>query len=197
MRIGRDDEPVPGLATWELPAAGAEVVAVPTDPTDCSAWSAQARARAGACELALGAFDVVAVPIVADPDAVIGRNARAALAIGIPLVLACLVLGARAALAPARTARSRTCCGSRSSPAGSRRSSCWRLVWAYRIDVLRDLAPAGERIADNALEAALIGATLAGIAARRTGYALLAWFGWLAIAWLALGLGPAHLTTAR
>ncbi|MEO8845583.1 MAG: hypothetical protein ABI591_04095 [Kofleriaceae bacterium] len=196
VRIGREDEPVPGLATWELPAAGAEILAVPTDPTDCMAWSPQARPRDGACELALGAFDVVAVPIVADPDAVVDRNTRAALAIGVPLVLACLLLAIaprsrRRAPVLAHLLRIAVVAG------GFTALVCWRLVWAYRIDVLRELAPLGARVADNQLEAALIGATLAGIAARRTSYALLAWATWLAIAWLALGLGPAHLTTAR
>jgi hypothetical protein len=196
VRIGRDDEPVPGLATWQVPAAGAEVLAVPADPTDCSAWSPQARPREGACELALGAFELVAVPSVADPDAVVGRNARAALALGIPLVLACLLLAVaprsrRRAPALAHVLRIAVVAG------GLAALVCWRLVWAYRIDVLRDFAPVGARVADNAFEAALIGATLAGITARRTGYALLAWAGWLAIAWLVLGLGPDHVTMAR
>jgi len=196
VRIGRDDEPVPGLATWELPAAGAEIVAVPTDPTDCSAWGPQHDARAGACELHLGAFDLAAVPIVADPGAVIGRNARAALAIGVPLVLACLVFACsarsrRRAPALAHVLRISVVAG------GLVALVCWRLVWAYRIDVLRDFTPGGARVADNALEAALIGATLAGIAARRTSLAILAWAGWLAVGWLALDLGPSHLSTAR
>src|SRR6185312_5302596 len=52
VRIGRDDEPVPGLATWELPSAGAEIVAVPSDPTDCAAWTPQHGGEArGACAL--------------------------------------------------------------------------------------------------------------------------------------------------
>ena len=198
VRIGRDDEPVPGLATWELPAAGAEIVAVPTEPTDCAAWPGNRTrsARAGVCELSLGAFELAAIPIVADPDAVIGRNTRVALAIGGPLVLACLIFcfsarSRRRAPALAHVLRLAVVA------AGMMALVCWRLLWAYRIDVLRDLAPTGARLTDNSLEAALIGATLAGIAARRTSLALVAWAGCLAIAWFALGLGPAELTTAR
>src|SRR6185503_10692404 len=116
--------------------------------------------------------------------------------VGAPLVFACLLLAfaprsRRRAPALAHVLRIAVVAG------GLAALVCWRLVWAYRIDVLRDLAPSGPRIADNALEAALIGATLAGIAARRTSYALLAWAGWLVVGWFALGLGPQHLSTAR
>ena len=196
IRIGRDDAPIPGLATWELPATSSEIVAVPADPTDCTAWPGHTRATDRGCAITIGAFELSAIPLVADPDAVLGRNVRAAIAIGVPLVVVCLVF--------ACLPRSRRRTGALSHvlriavvAGGFAALACWRITWAYRIDVLRDLAPDGTRLADNLLAAALLGATLAGLATRHAGYAVLAWCGWLAVGWLALGLGPEHVTIAR
>ena len=87
----------------------------------------------------------------------------------------------------------------------------WRLVWAYRIDMLRELAGAGPRLVENRFTVIAIGAALAGNAvlahdslaeagpARRAFAAVLAWIAWLAIAALVVdgadGLPP--LTVAR
>nr|HEX4317028.1 hypothetical protein [Kofleriaceae bacterium] len=195
LRIGRADDPVPALATWAVPAPSVEVIAVPADPTDCAAWP-HARAVPGGCEVDAGALSFTAIPLVPDADAVLARATRAALAAGLPIVLACVVLAClarsrRRAPDLARVLRVAAIGGALAALA------CWRLVWAYRIDMLRDLAPAGARVADNELAAALIGATIAALCARRAAVAVAAWAAWLAACWLALGLGPAELTTAR
>ncbi len=192
VRLGRADEPIPALVTWELPAASAQIVAIPGDPTDCSAWPGQTRARSGGCDVAIGAFELAAIPLVVDPDAVIARGARAALAIALPVLVGCVVLACSPRSRRRAPALSHLL---RIATIGSALAAlvCWRLVWAYRIDVLRDFAPIGWRVADNQLAAALVAATLAGIAARRA----LAWAAMLAVGWLALGLGPDALTTPR
>jgi hypothetical protein len=84
----------------------------------------------------------------------------------------------------------------------------WRLLWAYRIDMLRELASVGPRVVDNQLAVIAIGAALAGNAvlahevlagsgaARRAFLAAVAWLAWLAIAALVVG-GVPPLTGAR
>ncbi|HTR55021.1 MAG TPA: hypothetical protein VMJ10_30255, partial [Kofleriaceae bacterium] len=151
LRIGRTDEPIPGLASWELPAAGSELVAIPSDPSACADWpGGGTRDAAGACTLALGAFRVDAVPLVPDAAAMLDRAARAAILLAAPLAFACCVLAClprsrRRAPVLAHYARLAAL------GAGLAALACWRLVWAYRIDVLRDLSHVGARLADNEL----------------------------------------------
>jgi hypothetical protein len=59
LRIGRADEPVPALATWEVAGPTGEVIAIPADPTSCAAWP-HARAIGGGCEVQAGAFTLAA-----------------------------------------------------------------------------------------------------------------------------------------
>ena len=196
LRLGRADEPVPALATWELAAPTAEVVAIPPDPTDCATWMGHATVVRGGCDVTLGAFSFTAIPLVPDPDAVTARATRVAIALGAPLVVTCLVL---ATLARSRRRTTDLARISKLAALGAALAAlaCWRLLWAYRIDMLKDLAPAGARVADNQLAAALLGATIAALSVRRAWLAVVAWAGWLAVGWFALGLGPAHVGVAR
>jgi hypothetical protein len=215
LRVGGGDAPIPGVNTWDVaaPRGAAGMLAVPADPTDCAAWSLEAgaaRAVDGGCEIDAGAFAVTAVPLVPQAELVTGRAALAALAIGAPPLVLLIALAAlrrrgRRAHVLARTLR--LCV----LGAGLTALACWRLLWAYRIDVLRELAPAGSRVADNRFAAVAIGAALAGCAvlalgdlhqqpepaaralARRAALALAAWAAWLAIGWLAADLGAPAL----
>jgi hypothetical protein len=207
LRIGGPDDVIAGLTTWPVvaPYGAAAMLAIPADPTDCAAWQpdagSRARAVAGGCALEAGAFLLTAVPLVPDADAVIDRNLRAAFAIGGPplVLLVMLVLAARRDRRTRALGRALRLC----VLGASLTALCsWRLLWAYRIDMLRDLASTGVRLVDNELAVIAIGAALAGNAAlaheslagatqaRRAFAATLAWLGWLAIAALAVGSVP-------
>ncbi|HEY4239861.1 MAG TPA: hypothetical protein VGM88_08595 [Kofleriaceae bacterium] len=199
LRLGGAGDAIPGLTSWVLPAAAgtATVLAVPADPTSCAAWatdaSTHATARDGSCRVVAGAFTLDALPLVPDAAAVIGRAERAALAIGVPP----LVLLLAVAFARRRDRRTRTFARALRIAllgAGLAALVLWRLFWAYRIDVLRDLAPHGARLTANQFDAAAIGAALAGVAmlapeaiaalsaAKRAALATLAWAAYLAAA---------------
>jgi hypothetical protein len=240
LRIGGADDVIAGLTTWDVlaPHGAAAMLAIPADPTDCAAWwpdarglpawieaalqrsrgrsaaepiaGGQARAGAGGCALEVGAFAIAAVALVPDADRLIDRGLRAAFAIGGPPLVLLLVL----VLAPRRDRRIgglgralRLC-----MLGASLTALCgWRLAWAYRIDMLRELASVGPRLVENQLTVIAIGAALAGNAVlaheslaqagpgRRAFAAALAWTAWFAIAALVVdgvdGLPP--LTVAR
>ncbi|HEX3758630.1 MAG TPA: hypothetical protein VHW23_07980 [Kofleriaceae bacterium] len=163
----------------------------------------------GGCALDAGAFAVTAVPLVPEVDRVVDRGLRAALAIGgPPLVLLC-VLG----LAARRDRRTRSFGRAlRLCVLGASLTALcgWRLLWAYRIDMLRELASVGPRLVENQLSVIAVGAALAGNAvlaheavaqaslARRAFAAALAWTAWLAIGALVVagGDGPPPVTRA-
>ncbi|HET9626888.1 MAG TPA: hypothetical protein VFP84_36260, partial [Kofleriaceae bacterium] len=164
----------------------------------------------GACVVDTGAFVVAAVPLVPDADAVIDRGLRAALAIGGPplgLLLA-LALSARRDRRTRALARALRLC----MLGASLTALCgWRLLWAYRIDMLRELASHGARLVDNQLAVVAIGGALAGAAvlgheaiaqaspARKLAAALAAWAAWLGLAGLVVfgAGGPPALSVAR
>ena len=169
--------------------------------------SRPARATAGGCALDTGAFAIAAVPLVPDADRVISRGLRAALAIGGPPLGLLLVL----LFAPRRDRRVRGLGRAlRLCMLGASLTALcgWRLLWAYRIDMLRELASMGPRLIENQLTVVAIGASLAGCAAlahealaeaslpRRTMAAAVAWTGWFAVAALVVGEIPAF-TVAR
>ena len=207
LRVGGGDEPIPGVNTWDVvaPRGSAGMLAVPADPTDCAAWSLEegaARAAGGGCEIDAGAFVVAALPLVPDAEHVVDRAARAAVVIGVPPLV--LLVG----LATARRRGRRAHVLARTLRlcvlgAGLTALACWRLLWAHRIDMMRELLPAGSRVTGNELAVVAIGAALAGCAilalvgqgggagslARRAGAAAAAWAGWLAIGWVAAGPG--------
>ena len=143
LRVGGGDEPIPGVNTWDVvaPRGSAGMLAVPADPTDCGAWSLDAgatRAVEGACEVDAGAFAVVALPLVPDADLVVERAARAAFVIGAPplaLLIALAVARRRGRRAHVLARTLRLCV----LGAGLTALACWRLLWAYRIDMLREL----------------------------------------------------------
>jgi hypothetical protein len=186
--------PAPGtdgrLATGQAPAAGPRV-----------------RAVAGGCVLDAGAFVVAAVPLVPDADRVIDRSLRAAFVIGGPPLALLVVL----ALAARRDRRARGLGRAlRLCVLGAALTALcsWRLLWAYRIDMLRELASVGPRLVDNQLAVIAIGAALAGNVVlaheslaeatlrRRALAAVLGWIAWLAIAAVAAG-GVPPLTVSR
>lgn len=164
IRIGGGD-PLPGVTTWDvLGGPGpSTMLAVPLDPTLCEAWGT-ARATASGCLVDEGAFTLEVVPIVPDDALVVERGARAAIVIGAPVLLALFVL----AFAPRRHRRVRTLSKLlRLAAIGTGLVALveWRLLWAYRIDVLRDLAIDGTRVADAEIAAVAIGAMLAALSA--------------------------------
>jgi hypothetical protein len=219
------------------PQGAAAMIAIPADPTDCAAWLPDAGPAAGAapgasagglqrtpptgtpvapprartvdggCVVDTGAFVVAAVPLVPDADRVIDRSLRAALAIGGPplILLVALVFAPRRDRRIRSLGRALRLCV---LGAGLTALCSWRLLWAYRIDMLRELASVGPRLVDNQLAVIGIGAALAGNAVlahealaggpvpRRAFAAMLAWTGWLAIAAVVVGGAP-PLTASR
>jgi hypothetical protein len=213
LRIGAADDMIAGLTTWDVPAprGAAAMLAVPADPTVCTGWApdrdARARPTSDGCAVEVGAFTVTAIGLVPDPGRVVERGMRAGLAIGGPALVLLVALGA----APRRDRRIRALSRAlRSCMLGTALSAlcCWRLLWAYRIDMLRELASLGPRLVENQLTVVAIGAALAGGAAlghealveaswaRRTLIAVLAWAAWLVIAALIVG-GLPSFTVAR
>jgi len=238
LRIGGADDVIPGLTTWDVlaPEGAAAMLAIPADPTDCAAWLPDAgpsagmsspvtgagspprppgasavtprvRATEGGCVLDTGAFVIAGVPLVPDADRVIDRSLRAALAIGGPplILLIALVLAARRDRRIRSLSRALRLC----VLGASLTALCsWRLLWAYRIDMLRELASAGPRLVDNQLAVIAIGAALAGnavlahealagaSAGRRAFAAVLGWTAWLTIAAAVAG-GMPPLTGSR
>src|SRR4051812_20064020 len=216
LRIGGGDEAIAGLTTWDViaPHGAAAMLAIPADPTDCAAWLPEVAGRArpsdGGCALEAGAFAIAAVPLVPDADRVVGRGLRAALAIGGPPLVLLGVLG----FAPRRDRRTRSFGRAlRLCAAGAALTALcgWRLLWAYRIDMLRELASVGPRVIENQLSVIAIGAALAGNAVlaheslaaasmgRRAFAAALAWTAWLALAALVVAGadGAPSLTPGR
>ncbi|TMQ16208.1 MAG: hypothetical protein E6J90_24150 [Deltaproteobacteria bacterium] len=163
----------------------------------------------GGCAVEAGAFTVAAVPLVPDADRVIDRGLCAAFAIGGPplALLVVLALAARRDRRVRSVARALRLCMLGASLTAL---CCWRLLWAYRIDMMRELATVGSRLVENQLAVVAIGAALAGnavlahesiaaaSAGRRAFAAALAWTAWFAIAALITGAGgPPPLTVAR
>ncbi|TMQ02695.1 MAG: hypothetical protein E6J91_50600 [Deltaproteobacteria bacterium] len=147
----------------------------------------------GGCAVEAGAFTVAAVPLVPDADRVIDRGLCAAFAIGGPplALLVVLALAARRDRRVRSVARALRLCMLGASLTAL---CCWRLLWAYRIDMMRELATVGSRLVENQLAVVAIGAALAGnavlahesiaaaSAGRRAFAAALAWTAWFAIA---------------
>jgi len=201
-------------AAW-LPDAGAPAGTLSPSPSPSSPTGAgsprtppgapvvtpRVRATEGGCVLDTGAFVIAGVPLVPDADRVIDRSLRAAFAIGAPplILLIALVLAARRDRRIRSLSRALRLC----VLGASLTALCsWRLLWAYRIDMLRELASAGPRLVDNQLAVIAIGAALAGnavlahealagaSAGRRAFAAVLAWTAWLTIAAVVAGGTP-------
>ncbi len=185
LRIGDDRTALPGVTNWPLAAARgtAAVIAVPRDPTDCAAWQRGRPSTGGSCELALDGFALTAQAIVPDAAAVVARGVRAAIAIACPAIALLVML---VFAAPSRR-RARLLAGALRLAVLACvlvALACWRLAWAHRIDMLRELASRGSLVASNSFAAAAIGATIAGLAAglfasrHRAAVALAGWAVW-------------------
>ncbi len=216
LHLDGGDAQLPGLRSWNLSAGGPGgiaaagwVLAIPEEPRACERWleagrpaaAAAARDRVtalnGACRLERGGIVVRATPLLPDAAGVQARALAAAAliagpAVGLLLALA-LVRGSRR-----RTALVAPALGLGALAAGLCALLCWRLLWAHRIDLLRDVTVAGWRVADNQLAALLVGAALAGLAgallaehglrhrAARLAAPLGAWLAWMIAAVAAL-----------
>jgi hypothetical protein len=196
LQLGAVGVALPGVLAWEIPAPAGQgaLLAVPADPTDCAAWagalgeSGSARAVGGRCVVGDDTFTLDARPIAPDAAGVLARGVRAAIALAAPSVL--LLLCFAAAAGSRRRARVMGALARVAVlAAGLTALVAWRLLWAHRIDVLRDLDVDGARVAANVLSAALVGASLAGVAVSRlvdgalarVAAALLAWVAWAAV----------------
>lgn len=194
LRVGAA-EPLPGVTTWEVvaPRDAMAMLAVPADPTACETWSLSSsatRRAGGTCVVDVGAFVVEATPLVPDAEAVVARGLRAALVLAGPALALLLALG----LSPRRHRRAAMlgmALRLATLSAVLAALATWRLAWAYRIDMLRELAAHGDRLVANELAVVGIGAMLAGLAAwtfarprsYRGLWLALGWVGWTAIAW--------------
>ncbi len=202
LRIGSSADALPNLITWDVPAPGAaaSMLAIPLDPTDCTAWATaggSAREERQGCAIEVGAFSLAAVTFVPDAQGVLARNAWVAGLIGVPALLALIAF----AFSPRRGRNTRAfgrvlrlCV----LGGGLVALGCWRLLWAHRID----MADPGTRVDANLVSVMAIGAALAGNAVlaadaldgrswiRRAGFALLGWAAWLAASVLVTGHQP-------
>lgn len=192
LHIDGGDAQLPGLRTWNVGGERAGwLLAIPEDPRDCSGWrDASAAPFPGGCRLRRGGLVVRATPLVPDVGGVERRAGLAAVVIGAPALLSLLGL-ALARGSRRRTAQVAPVLALAALAAGLAALLEWRLLWAHRIDLLREVAVASWRVADNLRAAALVGACVAGlaasvaVAAHRPGRALwclaplLAWSAWL------------------
>lgn len=186
LQIGALADAVPGITLWEIPApAGrAELFFPPADVlAPCSDWLARRgpilptlpdsstpreRLESGdigaSCVLPFSppyAFEVRRlVPDVAGTDA---RSRWAALCLVGPALVFLLVLGARvrSELTRARVARGLALAWLSSLLAAL---GVWRLLWAHRLDMMREYESIGERVAGNQLLVLLGAAALAAVA---------------------------------
>lgn len=203
LRIGSSADALPNLVTWDVPAGSgtASMLAIPLDPTDCSAWATNggsARATERGCAVDVGAFSLSAITFVPDAEGVLARNAWVALLVGASPLIALLVFAlsprrGRGARAFGRVLRLAVLGG------GLVAVGCWRLLWAHRID----MGDPGTRVDANVLGILAIGAALAGNAVlsldsldgrgwlRRAFLALLGWSAWLVASVLVTGQQPA------
>jgi hypothetical protein len=193
VRVGTG-EPVPGLASWDTvaPNGASAIVAIPVDPTDCAAWSIDGggkRVSNETCVVTTGAFTLAATPLVPDANAVLERGVRTVVIVGAPALLVLLALGAlprHRRRTPVFAHALRLCVLGGALAA----VACWRLMWAYRIDVMREASGAGSLLADNQLAVLAIGGALAGNSAlvlarvQRGAAAVGAWAAWLGFGWL-------------
>jgi hypothetical protein len=203
LRIGSSADALPNLVTWDVPAPEgvASMLAIPLDPTDCSAWTAAARSTATGCAIDIGAFTLSTITFVPDADGVLARNAWVAVVIGASPLIALLVFAlsprrGRGARAFGRVLRLAVLGG------GLVALGCWRLLWAHRIDMSDPAA----RVELNLTSVLAIGAALAGNAVlsldaldgrhwfRRGCCAVLGWAAWLAASVLVTGHQPAITT---
>ncbi|MDX2090671.1 MAG: hypothetical protein SFX73_22620 [Kofleriaceae bacterium] len=200
VRVGAG-EPVPGLASWDTiaPNGASAIVAIPVDPTDCAAWSIDGGGRhvsSETCSVTTGAFTLAVTPLVPDAAAVLARGVRTVLVVGAPALLVLIVLGAW----PRHRRRTPVFAHAlRLGVLGAALAAvaCWRLMWAYRIDAMRE---AHALLAHNQLAVLAIGAACAsnallvlarpradvvpGVSVQRAGGAMGAWTGWLVLSWL-------------
>ncbi len=196
LQIGSPAEAAPGIEVWPVPApaGGTRLLLPPSDPlASCRGWSralagapgqaddpAGAGARSGhvagagaddddriVCVLPFTApFALEVRRLVPDLAGLTGRALWAGCLLILPALLWLAWLAARrrthltrSALASALgfTFVSLVLCG----------LAAWRLLWAHRIDMLREVEPLGWRTLENQALVALIAATLAATAVDR------------------------------
>ncbi|WP_428261280.1 hypothetical protein [Haliangium sp.] len=237
IQIGTLSDALPGITLWEVPAPSgrAELFYPPDDLlASCAAWlsgrhgegffslppgvlmaPAPAPWQAGegaVCVLPFTPpFGLEVRRLLPDVPGIHARSLWAAgLAVG-PALLALLVLAARRRSAlQARRAVPLLALGWLSALWSA--ASVWRLLWAHRIDMLRDYEAVGARVLANQLAAVLVAAALAATATllwqapaedapperrfphlRRIAWAGLAWLAWLGAGGYALAGDAAGL----
>lgn len=236
VQIGSTTEAAPGVAVWEVPSppGATSLLVPPSDPhATCGEWhravaatapQAAAARNTSVCVLPYVAPYALEVRrLVADTGGLLLRASWAAALLALPALAWLLWLAAdrRSRLTRDRLAAALTTSWVSLVLVGI---ACVRLLWAHRIDMLRDFEAAGWRTDANVWWIALIAAALAATAADRAATALLprqrlalaagAWFlsivfgalaagglpGGTAVATAALsfglGAGPALLRTA-
>ncbi len=220
LQIGALADAVPGITLWEVPAprGRAELFFPPTDVlARCDAWIARrgpilptapepstlpvdrappALDTGSTCVLPFAPPYALEVRrLVPDVDGLDQRATWAAALLIAPCLLGLLWLagGPPAGLTRARVAR-----GLALSWLGVLMAALgvWRLLWAHRLDMMRDYDAVGERVIQNQILIALVAATLAGWSwlgsrARRHGVgaaigAAMAWAATVVIGGLAL-----------
>lgn len=183
LQIGSATEAAPGVAVWEVPSppGATSLLVPPSDPlAPCAEWSRAVAAAAPAdtardtsvCVLpALAPYALEARRLVADTGGLVLRASWAAALLVLPALAWLLWLAAERSsrLARERLASALTLAWVSLVLVGV---SCLRLLWAHRIDMLRDFEAAGWRTEANVWWIALLGAALAGTAADRAAPAL-------------------------
>jgi hypothetical protein len=194
LEVGRAADVAPGLTAWEVPApAGQARIVVPPDDVlaPCRAWSERAAVFTHADPIAPGDPDAIACVLPYAPPFVLevrrlvpdvgGIDARALWAAGLFATVALFALLALAARRRGDVTRARFARALASAWLGVAFAgvAVARLLWAHRIDMMRDFEPVGVRVIGNQVSIVLAAAALACASARdgarATGRALAAW----------------------
>ncbi|HUS67929.1 MAG TPA: hypothetical protein VMZ28_25510, partial [Kofleriaceae bacterium] len=184
LQIGSATEAAPGVAVWEVPSppGATSLLVPPSDPlAPCAEWSRSVAAAAAPADTAsdtsvcvlpaLAPYALEVRRLVADTSGLVLRASWAAALLVLPALAWLLWLAAERSsrLARERLAAALTLAWVSLVLVGV---SCVRLLWAHRIDMLRDFEAAGWRTEANVWWIALLGAALAGTAADRAAPAL-------------------------
>ena len=194
LEVGRAADVAPGLTAWEVPApAGQARIVVPPDDVlaPCRAWSERAAVFTHADPIAPGDPDAIACVLPYAPPFVLevrrlvpdvgGIEARALWAAGLFATVALFALVALASRRRGDVTRRRFARALAGAWLGVAFAgvAVARLLWAHRIDMMRDFEPVGARVIGNQVSVVLAAAALACASARdgarATGRALAAW----------------------
>ena len=213
LQLGLVSGAVPGLSVWELPApkGRAQLLFAPEDVlADCTQWrdhvvadstreATRARLQAVCVLPPVGPFALEVRRLVPDTILVARCSLWAVALIVTPIVLVMLVFAAQVR-SRRRMRELAGLCALATLSIFLAVVFVWRLLWAHRIDMLRNFESVGPRVELNLVLVVLVAAALAGTIATTSGQlarrlrlpaGVLAWLGWLAMGTLALpgGLG--------